>query len=423
MTSPGLGPIWRSLTRQKTIFALVVVELAAGFVVLSALVLFGTFVISQGGMSSGHDEAPLVAVSITSPGAHADGAPPVEDDALLAAQQTAARELARLAAVSGVVAVAPLSISLIDDRWYLLFPVQFWREGKTPPPRGQDLPEREEGRATGWLIDTNAALPAVLGLRFVEGGPMRGPPPPGGVIITRCLRDALFGKETPVQGRHLAGENLAAAPIVAVVEDVMMQSPFLPAPKCVAFRFDPPPDERERRYVVRTLPGRRDQVIEAVREAVGPSGPDREVVVTRFDSRDGKHHDFGRGVAAEMAMVGGAVGIGALIGALALSAFLVRQRRRQIAIRRALGATKPDIVGYFLLESSVATALGTAIGLAIVLGGLGIAGLFDPGGYFTWSWRSLALSALLLWMGATLAATLPARRAADVPPSAASRGI
>jgi putative ABC transport system permease protein len=211
---------------------------------------------------------------------------------------------------------------------------------------------------------------------------------------------------------------------VGVVENVVMQSPFLPVPESLAFRFDSPPDERQRRYVLRVRPGLRDAVSSRVVDALGPARADREVVVAPFDSKAGKHHAIGRGVALEMAMIGATVGAGAVIGALALSSFLVRQRRRQIGIRRALGATKADIVRYFFVESSVAAAAGTAIGLLMTLALLLLGGLLQgEGDYFKWDWRSLAAAALLLWGGATLAAMLPARSAAEVPPSVASRGL
>jgi putative ABC transport system permease protein len=405
VSSLEIGPIWRSLGRQKTTFALLVVELSAGFVVLSFLTLFGAFVLRMGQLTSGHDEAGLVMVNVatSTPGGTVQGAD----------------ELARLSALPDVVAAAPLSFSLIDDRWYLRFPLQFWRAEHAPPPRGQ-LPPEERGTGPGWLVDTSPAFARVLNLSFVEGDGAGAAA--GTTVITRCLRTALFGNE-PALGRTIAGEDLAPARVVGVVEDVNMQSPFLPTPTCVAFRFDRPPDERERRYVLRTQPARREAVILAAQLAMGASHLDREVHVTRFDSSDGKHHAVGRGVAAVLGMMGLSVGAGALIGAIALSAFLVRQRRRQIGIRRALGASRADIIRYFLVENSIATALGTGLGLLVLLGLLSLAGLSGQQTFVTWTWRSPAASALLLWVGATLAAMLPARRAADIPPSVASRGL
>ena len=38
-------------------------------------------------------------------------------------------------------------------------------------------------------------------------------------------------------------------------------------------------------------------------------------------------------------------------------------------------------------------------------------------------WRLLAMTCLLLWVDTTLAALVPARRAADIPPHVASRGL
>jgi putative ABC transport system permease protein len=113
------------------------------------------------------------------------------------------------------------------------------------------------------------------------------------------------------------------------------------------------------------------------------------------------------------------VGLLALLGALAVSSFLVAERTRQIGIRRALGATRRDVIRYFLVENALATLLGTAVGLLmtaclyLVMRKVFLGIQLSP--------KLLLLTGALLWIDATLAAMIPARRAAQIPPSVASR--
>jgi putative ABC transport system permease protein len=118
---------------------------------------------------------------------------------------------------------------------------------------------------------------------------------------------------------------------------------------------------------------------------------------------------------------GAVVGVVALLGALAVSSFLVNERTRQIGIRRALGATRQDVIRYFLVENSIATALGEGLGLLCTLGLFMTMKRVFP--ELALGWHFLAITGVLLWLNTTLGAMIPAHRAADVPPSVASRGL
>lgn len=56
------------------------------------------------------------------------------------------------------------------------------------------------------------------------------------------------------------------------------------------------------------------------------------------------------------------------IGVYGLSSFWVRRRYRQIAIRRALGARRVDVMVYFLVENLMLAAASTLIGTAAAMG-------------------------------------------------------
>jgi putative ABC transport system permease protein len=120
-------------------------------------------------------------------------------------------------------------------------------------------------------------------------------------------------------------------------------------------------------------------------------------------------------------MFGALVGLIAQLGALAATSFLVARRTREIGIRRALGATKADIVGQFLVENAFTMLAGSLIGLG------GTALLFGVMRRFfqdlTVDVGAIAVGVVLFWL-ATLAATLlPALRAARVSPSVATRTL
>ena len=106
-------------------------------------------------------------------------------------------------------------------------------------------------------------------------------------------------------------------------------------------------------------------------------------------------------------------------GIVGLTSYWVSRRRRQIGIRRALGATRGAIVGYFLGENLLIASAGIVAGTALTIGlNLWIASTFGmpriPVGYV------LAGIVTLLLLG-QLGALWPAWRAASIPPAIAAR--
>jgi predicted lysophospholipase L1 biosynthesis ABC-type transport system permease subunit len=117
---------------------------------------------------------------------------------------------------------------------------------------------------------------------------------------------------------------------------------------------------------------------------------------------------------AALAAVLAAVGLGAVI------TLAVAERRRELAIRAALGAGRRQLRGIVLRESGLLTSVGICVGLlgAVVLG-RAVAHLLvgvvphDP--------LALSAAAALCGAAAALASWMPARRAADTNPIEALR--
>jgi len=115
--------------------------------------------------------------------------------------------------------------------------------------------------------------------------------------------------------------------------------------------------------------------------------------------------------------------IGILLTVIGLNGFLafcVTQRRREIGIRMALGATREATARLVVRETVGIAAYGLAIGvvLALAAGRLETAVLFGvkPLDLFT-----LAVALTMMATAISLAAWLPARRAASIEPMEALR--
>ena len=109
------------------------------------------------------------------------------------------------------------------------------------------------------------------------------------------------------------------------------------------------------------------------------------------------------------------------LGIFGLTLFNISKRTKQIGTRRALGARKSAIINYFLVENALICIAGLVLGViaAFVLGQLlmqhfSIAAL--PLGY-------VAATAIMVFIMSLLAVLGPAKRAANISPSIATRTI
>jgi ABC-type antimicrobial peptide transport system permease subunit len=98
------------------------------------------------------------------------------------------------------------------------------------------------------------------------------------------------------------------------------------------------------------------------------------------------------------------------IGLYAVIAFAVSQRTREIAVRMAIGARGPGIVGRFVVDGVRLGAFGLMLGLPASLAGLRALAAVDSD-----------FPLLPVLPVATIAAWLPARRAASVDPAVTLR--
>jgi putative ABC transport system permease protein len=408
VASAELGPIWRSVRRHRA-FALLVVEVALGFFIIGNLVMSFRWYAARVLPPTGHREVDVLEVVSRRPAA-------------TSGEALRREELAALAAIPGVRAVVRVSSDALDDQWGS--PDVFWSDdgAAAGPSACPDVARSPDGVVIGWAVGADAGLAAAVDLKLVEGAA----PPAGardaGVLVTRCLRDALFGGGSAV-GRVLRSNRAPPARIVGVVEDVRLHVAFFYQTQVEAIYPAPAGDPRVLRALVRTEPGRAEAVRAAVAPALArvPGNEDGLVTARLFSDTHTRSASIARGTALLLAYVGGLLGVLAILGNLAVAAFLVGDRRRIIGVRRALGASRGDIMRYLLIENLLPTQLGNLLGLVVVLASLPAAKLRFAGIHF--DIIDAAVTAFLLSLGGVLAKLVPAMRAARIPPSVVTRSL
>jgi len=387
-----LGPIVRALARRQAAVALLVLEVGFGFAVSVQAFVMGQWFSDRASRPTGIDANVLVVTTDLYAG---------DPDSRAFVADLRRRDLVALRAIPGAaVAVATLAIP----------------QTRTLQPQALRADTRW---ALGWMIVGQPGTRDVLGVDLVAGRDLTDDDQKC-VVITGDLADALYGGNAVGKSLYFRG-RVQPYTVVGVAGHMRGASSFAAKSDNVVFASDELPLGRELTYLVRAEPGRVDDVRERVVGALTQAFPERVVSQsTIVDMRRALDASARGGIAIFNFMVVLAVMV-TLLGALAMSSFLVSERTKQIGIRRALGATKTDVARFFLVENWLVTTFGLLLGLPLTFILNFIVRREQPD--LTVDWQSIAVGMAMFWAAGLLAAFVPALRATAIPPSAASKTV
>ncbi len=171
---------------------------------------------------------------------------------------------------------------------------------------------------------------------------------------------------------------------------------------------------------VRAEAGQRDRVMKDAEQAIRAASPGDVIVRVRTqDEERDKRYRADRALSWMLITVSTLLLLVTASGIVGIASLWVTQRKKQIGVRRALGARRIDILRYFLTENFMITSAGVAAGVLLALGlnhllvsQLEMARL--PPGY-------LLAGALVFWLLGVGAVYGPAWRAASISPATATR--
>jgi putative ABC transport system permease protein len=328
-------------------------------------------------------------------------------------------DLARIRAIPGVASVATANMMPLGQSG--------WNLGVQ---RSLDNPAQSSINTafyfTGERLVETLDLTLIEGRDFEDGERIEVEPSmanmtPRVAILSRALAEQLFPGETSWVGRtaYLGG---TAFEVVGVVE--RLQSPWGQLgvngerSMIAAIRSL----DAGAQFIVRTEPGQRDRVMRDVEAALNGARDDRvHLGTTTLEEARANRYRADRSLAWMLLAVVGLLLVVTASGIVGMATLWVNQRRKQIGVRRAIGARRIDILRYFLVENLMVTLAGIAAGVALTIGlnHLLVAQLEVerlPLGL-------LPMGALGLLVLGQLAAFGPAWRAARIPPAEATRSV
>lgn len=284
-----------------------------------------------------------------------------------------------------------------------------------------------------YFVDDNAL--ATLGLKLIAGRNFRSDEistlskhskvEPDEIIITQALAHHLF-PETSALGKAV---YLSARPSIVIGVVARLRTPWVDSSMA---KWDESSTllpyrrlEGYTDYVIRAQPGQLDDVARHVKAALYGANRMRVISpkdgVRTFADVRAQAYNSDRGMAILMTAISLIMLTITGSGIVGLTSFWVGQRRKQIGVRRALGATQHDILSYFLTENLLIGVAGVIVGGVLAIGlNLWLMNQFEMEklamGYVV---AGVAIL-LLLGQGAVLA---PALRASKVPPVEATRSV
>jgi putative ABC transport system permease protein len=248
-------------------------------------------------------------------------------------------------------------------------------------------------------------------------------PAVSGIIITRSLAQRLFPAGDAL-GKSIYSETNEPVPIIGIIE--RLQGPFVAATGFMSTFADNSalapyrPLGESPTYVVRTKPGSLNETLKAAQAKLEGINGIRIIGARSMGEVRAKAYRGSRGLTLLLGSVSFVLVAVTAFGMVGLTSYWVAQRRRQIGIRRALGATRLAIMRQFQKENLFIATGGVLAGILLALAlNIWLVGKFEMVRLDT---VYVIGSGILMLLLGQIAVYCPAMRAAQVPPALAVRG-
>jgi predicted permease len=301
--------------------------------------------------------------------------------------------------------------------------VAFLGMGVEPrPPRDYFIHGRPEGQAgerpqaefhdiTGDYFKT-LEMPVLAGRDFAGTDTVGGPRV---AIINEALARTAFAGESPIGRRIKENPNPAVRwmEIVGVVGNARWQDPSQPAPP-VVYRASTQGTGNSLSILARTSldPTALAGMLRTFMYEANPTVP------VKFETMEELFDDtlaYPRFRTQVIGLFAGVAALLAAVGIFSVLAYLVGQRTRELAVRRALGASAVNIIGLIMAPGLRLVGIGLVLGLAGALAGARLlSGLLYE--ITPWDVTAYTGTIAVLAVAALLAILLPGIRAATIPP-------
>jgi putative ABC transport system permease protein len=340
----GAGP---SALRMRR--GLVVAEVAMAIVLVAGTGLMLRSFLELSNVDLGFRPGNLLTIEVTLP--ESDYVDPRSERSYF---ERATSELRSLGSVRAVGTIAPLPMN------HAIWTVPFALPGRAPAAR-ETWPQAQELRISPGGFEA-------MGITLLAGraiATLDSPPSPRVVVVSASLAARYFPGRSPIGETLLLSEGREDEPatIVGVAADVSHEGYTDDRPDQIYRPLDEV-GSRGRFFVVRTF-GPPEEAISETKAALArvdpnlplSSRPMKEIV---------RESALPWSLSALLLGIFGVVAVGlASLGIYGIAAFSVSARRREIAIRMALGASRSDVRKSVVSDGLRLGALGLVIGLAL----------------------------------------------------------
>jgi putative ABC transport system permease protein len=238
------------------------------------------------------------------------------------------------------------------------------------------------------------------------------------VLITRDLERLLF-KDKSAVGRQIVEMDNSIDNVVGVMDP--FYSPYGWPIHTYGLFYAGHTSRNSSLYLVRVDQGAMKRVAPLIERRLLAINDGRNIEMKTIDEIRDRYFAEGHIVIGGMTAVIVLIVLVTSLGIAGVTSFAVTERRKQIGTRRALGATKPAILRYFLLENWIITSSGLLIGIALAYA-LNFLLVTQANGVKL-DWRLVVAGVIVLWAQGVAATLAPALRAAAVSPVIATRAV